>query len=49
MSNQIQFKTLSQSQEDKRRKYPSKLENSVTSNNSKQLDKFLAVNDIQMF
>ena len=45
----IHLQTLSQAQENKRQSIPNKLNNTVTSNNSRQLDKFLAVNDIQMF
>lgn len=49
MNGQIQFKTLSQTREDKRRAIPNKLENTVTSNNSRYIDKFLPVNGIEMY
>ena len=43
------LKTLSQTQEDKRRSFPSKMENSIESNKNRVIDKFLPVNNIQMY
>ena len=43
------LRTMSQTQEDRRRLTPKRMENSIESNKVKPIDKFLPVNNIQMY